>query len=76
MRERLQGRAQDDPEVIESRLAEAKTEMRHYREFDYLIVNDRFELALNELRAIVLAERCRTGKRAAGNQALIDSLLA
>ena len=76
LRERLQGRAQDDPEVIESRLAEAKTEMRHYREFDYLVVNDRFETALEELRAIILAERCRTERRAVGNQALMDSLLA
>ena len=76
LRERLQGRAQDDPEVIEARLAEAKTEMRHYHEFDYLVVNDQFDVALAELRAILLAERCRTGRRAAGNQSLIDSLLA
>ena len=76
LRERLQGRAQDDAEVIESRLAEAKTEMRHYREFDYLVVNDRFESALEELRAIILAERCRTERRSTRNRALIDSLLA
>jgi guanylate kinase len=76
LRERLQGRAQDDPEVIESRLAEAKTEMRHYREFDYLVVNDRFETALEELRAIILAERCRTERRSTRNRALMDSLLA
>jgi len=76
LRERLQGRAQDDPEVIESRLAEAKTEMRHYDEFDYLVVNDVFEVALAELRAIVTAERCRTGRRSVGNRALMDSLLA
>ena len=76
LRERLQGRAQDDPEVIESRLAEAKTEMRHYDEFDYLVVNDQFETALTELRAIILAERCRTAKRAAGNRDLMASLLA
>ncbi len=76
LRERLQGRAQDDPEVIESRLAEAKTEMRHYDEFDYLVVNDEFAVALGELRAIVLAERCRVTTRAARNSALMDSLLA
>ncbi|TNF79771.1 MAG: guanylate kinase [Gammaproteobacteria bacterium] len=76
LRERLQGRAQDDPEVIESRLAEAKTEMRHYGEFDYLVVNDVFEAALEELRAIVLAERCRVTTRAARNSDLMASLLA
>ena len=75
LRERLQGRAQDDPEVIESRLAEARTEMQHYDEFDYLVVNDNFAVALEELRAIVLAERCRVSTRAARNSALIASLL-
>jgi len=76
LRERLQGRAQDDPDVIESRLAEAKTEMRHYDEFDYLVVNDDFAIALDELRAIVLAERCRVRTRAARDSDLMGSLLA
>ncbi len=76
LRERLQGRAQDDAEVIESRLAEAKTEMQHYDEFDYLVVNDVFSIALDELRAIVLAERCRVTTRAARNSDLMASLLA
>jgi guanylate kinase len=76
LRERLQGRAQDDPEVIESRLAEAKTEMQHYDEFDYLVVNDVFAAALEELRAIVLAERCRVSTRAARNSDLMAALLA
>lgn len=76
LRERLQSRAQDDPEVIESRLAEARTEMQHYHEFDYLVVNDTFAVALEELRSIVLAERCRVSNRAARHQALIESLLA
>jgi guanylate kinase len=76
LRERLQGRAQDDPEVIESRLAEAKTEMAHYHEFDYLVVNDHFAAAVEELRAIVLAERCRVSTRAARNSELMKALLA
>jgi guanylate kinase len=76
LRERLQGRAQDDPDVIESRLAEAKTEMAHYEEFDYLVVNDHFDVALEELRAIVLAERCRVSTRAARNSELMKALLA
>ncbi len=75
LRERLQGRAQDDPEVIESRLAEARTEMAQYHEFDYLVVNDDFALALEELQAVVLAERCRVSRRAARNSALIEALL-
>ena len=76
LRERLQGRAQDDPDVIESRLAEAKTDMTHYDEFDYLVVNDHFDVALEELRAIVLAERCRVSNRAARSSDLMKALLA
>lgn len=76
LRERLQGRAQDDPEVIESRLAEARTEMQHHSEFDYLVVNDDFDQALAELDAIVLAERCRESHRSAKNRSLMQALLA
>ena len=62
--------------MIESRLAEAKTDMTHYDEFDYLVVNDHFDVALEELRAIVLAERCRVGTRAARDSELMKALLA
>lgn len=55
--ERLRGRAQDDQEVIRSRLAGAQQEMTHYGEFDYLIVNDDFQRALEDLRAVVQARR-------------------
>lgn len=75
LRERLQHRAQDDPAVIESRLAEARGEMRHHLEFDYLVINDDFKTALEELRAIVVAERCRQPRRSERQKALIDALL-
>lgn len=54
LKKRLQDRAQDAPEVIEARLAEAREEMSHYPEFDYLVVNEDFELAAKELNAIFL----------------------
>lgn len=54
LKKRLQDRAQDAPEVIEARLAEAREEMSHYPEFDYLIVNEDFEQAAKELNAIFL----------------------
>jgi guanylate kinase len=75
LRERLQHRAQDDPAVIESRLAEARGEMRHHLEFDYLVINDDFKTALEELKAIVVAERCRQPRRSERQKALIDALL-
>src|SRR3989344_6098216 len=51
--ERLQNRRQDSPEVIAKRMAAAVSEMSHYREFDYAVVNDDFEAALADLEAIV-----------------------
>lgn len=54
LKQRLQDRAQDKPDVIQARLAEAREEMSHYLEFDYLVVNDSFETAAKELSAIFL----------------------
>ena len=51
--ERLARRATDSPEVIARRLREAATDMAHYREFDYVVVNDDFAQALEDLRRIV-----------------------
>jgi guanylate kinase len=76
LRQRLQERAQDDPAVIESRLAAARSEMQHHPEFDYLVINDDFDTALRELEAIVTAERCRETRRASRNRALLSALLA
>lgn len=50
---RLHGRATDTPEVIARRLADAESDMSHWEEFDYVVVNDDFESALDELREIV-----------------------
>ena len=49
-------RDQDDPETVEKRLANAMVELSQYREFDYLIVNDDFDVALNDLKQIVNGE--------------------
>jgi guanylate kinase len=54
--ERLARRATDTPEVIERRLADAAGDMSHYREFDYVVVNDEFTRALDDLQRIVAAE--------------------
>lgn len=53
LRERLTGRQTDTPAVIARRLADAVTDMSHWREFDYVVVNDRFEEAVDALAAIV-----------------------
>ena len=59
LRQRLAGRGQDSAEVIERRMAAALDELSHYVEFDYLVINDQFETALTELRAIMIAQRQR-----------------
>jgi guanylate kinase len=51
--ERLAGRATDTPEVIARRLADSVADMSHYREFDYVVVNDDFATAVGELKRIV-----------------------
>ncbi|WP_201596109.1 guanylate kinase [Psychrobacter vallis] len=57
LRQRLSTRAQDTIEVIEQRLAGAVTEMAQYVHFDFVIINDNFEVALTELKAIIVADR-------------------
>lgn len=56
---RLRERHSDTPEVIERRLDEARQEIRHWAEYDYLVVNGRLAQATKELRAIVEAARAR-----------------
>ena len=56
LRERLTTRATDSPEVIAKRLAEAQSDMAHWHEFDYVVVNDDFDLALRELQQIIAGE--------------------
>ena len=59
LQERLNGRGQDNAEVIEKRIAAATEEMSHYVEADYLVINDDFSTALSQLEAIIRAQRCQ-----------------
>ena len=64
LRERLSGRGQDSAEIVERRMADARSELSHFPEYDYLVINDDFDGALTELRAIVTAERLREPRQA------------
>lgn len=75
LRQRLQGRGQDDAETIARRMREAVAEMSHYAEYDYLVVNDDFETALQEIRSIVISRRLQTERQASRNRELLSSLL-
>jgi guanylate kinase len=74
LRARLNQRGQDAPGVIERRLLAARSEMQHAPEFDFIIVNERFERALAELAAIVTATRLRFASQAARIPELLDRL--
>lgn len=76
LRERLKGRGQDGENVIEARMAEAKNEISHYVEAEYMIVNENFEQALMEFRSIVIAQRLRLTKQQQNHQSLLQSLLS
>ena len=73
---RLRGRASDSEEVIERRLANSRGEIAHAHEFDYIIVNDRFDDALDALQAIVDAVRLRSAVQCQRHARLIAELLA
>ena len=75
LRERLTGRGQDDDTVIEKRMAEADSEMSHYPEADYLIINDQFDTALNELKTLIHSERLCLHNQQARHRTLLDKLL-
>lgn len=75
LRERLTGRGQDNSDVIDARMAEAESESSHYAEADFLVVNDNFEQALVELRAIIIAERQKLEKQQQKHWEMIQSLL-
>ena len=75
LRARLTGRGQDDETVIERRMRDARAELSHYPEYDYLVINDDFAEALGQLRAIVTAERLREPRQSARFQGALREML-
>jgi guanylate kinase len=76
LEKRLRTRQQDTADVIAQRLEAAREEMMHFAEFDYLVVNDDFDAAREELLAIMKAERLRVPRARDAHTALITELLA
>lgn len=72
--ERLNNRGQDSAEVIAKRVAAAREEMRHLVEFDYVTINDDFDVALHDLLAIVRTQRLKMAAQVTRYQALIQKL--
>ena len=60
---RLKGRGQDSDEVVAGRMARAKSEMSHYEEYDYIVINDDLDASVENVKAILKAERLRKDRR-------------
>lgn len=73
---RLRDRRQDSDETIARRMAEAVAEISHYNEYDYLIINDDFDTALQDLKTIMRAERLLVNRQKQRHDGLISKLLA
>ena len=56
---RLRGRAQDEDHVVQGRMAQAATEMSHWAEYDYVIINKDLSASVSQVQAILVAERLR-----------------
>jgi guanylate kinase len=74
LQSRLERRAQDSREIIERRLVNARREIEHWGEYDYIIVNEDLDRSFGELRAILVAERLKR-ERQVGLGAFVDGLL-
>lgn len=76
LEKRLNQRGQDSQEVIAKRMQQAKSEISHVTEYDYVLVNDDFQQCLQELQHVVLSQRLTLQKQQQHQQALLTELLA
>lgn len=75
LQERLEKRAQDSADVIARRMRDAISEMSHYSEYDFLIINDDFYKALDDFCSVFIAQRMRTPMQVRMQEGLIQGLL-
>ena len=71
---RLAYRGQDSMEVITRRLAAAREEISHVAEFDYVIINDNFQTALEDLRAVIRSQHLKRDQQLLKHQGLLNSM--
>ncbi|HEN8710016.1 MULTISPECIES: guanylate kinase [Pseudomonas] len=75
LRQRLDGRGQDSDEIIAGRMKEAVSEMQHYDEYEYVIINDDFDVALEELKAVFRSNRLLLSKQQERHGVLLKQLI-
>lgn len=76
LKERLMARGQDDEQVIERRMREAISEMSHYVDAQWLVINDDFQRALDQLSSIMMSQRLHLMKQQQKHQSLLQELLS
>lgn len=76
LRARLQGRGTDEESVVDHRMANSVGEIEHYPEFDFLVFNDEFAVALSELLTIFKAQRLRLSSQQTRNETILAGLMA
>ena len=72
---RMRSRGQDTEQVIAQRLDAAREEIKHFDEFDYVVINENFDQAVQEVTAIFSAQRLQTVQQQIRHKALIEQLL-
>ncbi len=73
LRDRLRRRSLDDDSVIEQRLKIACREIKHYREYDYLIINEDLDSSIRELQSVIMSARCRIAAKIESAKSILDS---
>jgi guanylate kinase len=73
--ERLRSRGQDDENVIQRRMQDAKSDIAQYEQFDYIVINDHFEEACKQMVQIFKASQLLTSKQARREHALLEELI-
>ena len=75
LEQRLYARKQDSQEVIQTRLKQACDDMSHYNEFDYVVINDNFEDALQDLASIFRSQRMKLAKQQQRHQKFLMEII-
>lgn len=73
LRKRLTGRATETHENLSLRLQNSSDEVKHFRSFDYIVINNELETAINDLKSIIFAERLRRDRQSVAIQVILDS---
>ncbi|HIF50882.1 MAG TPA: guanylate kinase [Thiotrichaceae bacterium] len=76
LRKRLVGRQNDEQEIIDHRMNAAREEISHYKEFDYIVINDDFEQALSEIKTIIAATNLGSCRQSAFYDDFVGQIMA